>query len=335
MTTMRKISQLVGVSTATVSRALKNPEMVLPETREKVLKAVETLGYRPNILAKNFSSGKTQTVVVIVTDLTNPFFSRIVQGVEEEAQKLGYSVLLGDTNDDINRERVYAEMVLNNRADGLIQLDHLFPFEDKDKEIAKTVPMVSVCDAIDGDYEYPYITIDNFAASRDVAKHLISLGHTKIGAIAGKDDSLVTSDRLGGLQRVLQEHNIPFNDDWFMRGGYTKQCGKESMEALLSMGEYPTAVYCFSDEIAIGAIKAIKDAGLRIPQDISIVGFDNIDICEYIDPPLTTVDQPAVEMGQRAMQILYQLINGDAIQHITEFKPYTLLVRDSTGLAPK
>ncbi|MFC3120604.1 LacI family DNA-binding transcriptional regulator [Agaribacter flavus] len=331
---MRKVSQMVGVSTATVSRALKNPEMVLPETRDKVLKAVEALGYRPNILAKNFSSGKTQTVVVIVTDLTNPFFSRIVQGVEEEAQKLGYSVLLGDTNDDINRERVYAEMVLNNRADGLIQLDHLFPFADKDKEIAKTVPMVSVCDAIDGDYAYPYITIDNFAASRDVAKHLISLGHTKIGAIAGRDDSHVTSDRLGGLMRVMQEHSIPFNQDWFMRGGYTKQCGKESMEKLLALADRPTAVYCFSDEIAIGAIKAIKNHGLRIPEDISIVGFDNVDICEYMDPSLTTVDQPAVDMGRRAMQILFQLINGEPIQSITEYKPYTLLVRDSTGPVP-
>lgn len=331
---MRRVSELAGVSTATVSRALKNPEMVLPETREKILKAVEDLGYRPNMLARSFYSGKTHTIVVIVTDLTNPFFARIVKGVEIVAQQLGYSVLLGDTNDNIERERVYAEMVLNNKADGLIQLDHVFPFDKKDTDIAKNVPMVSVCDAIDGPNDFPYITIDNFAASREVAKHLVSLGHKRIGAISGQEDSQVTIDRLGGLKRVLQEHGINFNEDWFIRGSYNKQSGEACATKLLEQEELPTAIFCFSDEIAIGAIKAIKRKGLRVPEDISVIGFDNIDICEYIDPPLTTVDQPAVEMGKRAMEVLYKLIQGEPIEHFAEYKPFQLLIRESTAKAP-
>lgn len=332
---MRKVSELAGVSTATVSRALKNPEMVFPDTRERILKAVDMLGYRPNMLARNFYSGKTETILVIVTDLTNPFFSGIIKGVEEVAQQLGYSVLLGDTDDDIKRERVYAEMVLSNRADGLIQLDHVFPFAKKDAELASKIPMVSVCDAIDGDHDFPYVTIDNSAASREVASHLVSLGHTKIGAISGQKDSRVTSERLGGLKRVLQENGLKFNDDWYIRGSYSKQSGQASAEELLQQEELPTAIFCFSDEIAIGAIKAIKSKGLRVPEDISVVGFDNIDVCEYIDPPLTTIDQPSVDMGRKAMQVLYQMIENKKIEHLIEYKPFKLIVRGSTGPAKK
>jgi len=328
---MRKVSELACVSTATVSRALKNPEMVSPDTRERILAAVDKLGYRPNMLARNFFTGKTDTILVIVTDLTNPFFSGIIKGVEEVAQQLGYSVLLGDTDDDIKREQVYAEMVLSNRADGLIQLDHIFPFAEKDTELARKIPMVSVCDAIDGEHKFPYITIDNIAASREVATHLVGLGHTKIGAISGQQDSRVTSERLGGLKRVLQENNIKFNEDWFIKGSYSKQSGQASAEKLLQQKELPTAIFCFSDEIAIGAIKAIKNKGLKVPKDISVVGFDNIDVCEYIDPPLTTIDQPSIDMGRKAMHVLYKMITEKEVEQLVEYKPYKLVVRGSTG----
>lgn len=331
MTNMRKVSEMVGVSTATVSRALKNPEMVLPETREKILKAVEALGYRPNVLAQNFNSGKSYTVVVIVTDITNPFYSRIIKGIEKEAQELGYSVLLGDTNDEVKREQAYADMLLSNRADGLIHLHHRFPFEEKNVERAKNIPMVSVCIPPTGPYEFPHIVIDNFAASREVAKHLLSLGHTKIAAISGQDEGNVTKDRFGGLKRVLQENNVPFNPEWYIRGNYSKQAGEQAALKLLEMKDKPTAMFCFNDDIAIGAIKAIKSVGLNVPQDISVVGFDNIDICEYVDPPLTTVDQPAVEMGRRGMQVLYSLMNNESVEEMAEYKPFKLLLRNSTA----
>jgi len=331
---MLRVSELAGVSTATVSRALKKPEMVSLDTRERILIAVNKLGYRPNMLARSFYSGKTETILVIVTGLTNPFFTEIVKGIEEVAQQLGYSVLLGDTEDDLNRELVYAEMVLNNRADGLIQLGHAFPFAEKDAELARKVPIVSVCDAIDGEYKFPYVTIDNIAASRDVASHLLSLGHTKIGAISGQQNSKFTSERLGGLKRVLQENGIEFNDEWYITGSYSKQSGQESAEKLLQLEDLPTAIFCFSDEIAIGAIKAIKNKGLKVPEDISIVGFDNIDICEFIDPPITTIEQPATEMGRKAMHVLYKMMTENKVDHIAEYKPYKLVIRGSTGPAP-
>jgi len=331
MTNMRKISEMVGVSTATVSRALKTPEIVLPETREKILKAVEELGYKPNVLAKNFSSGKSLTIVVIVTDITNPFYSRIIKGIEQEAQRLGYSVLLGDTNDDVKREQAYADMLLTNRADGLIHLHHRFPFSEKDAARAKNMPMVSVCIPPSGPYQFPHIVIDNFAASREVANHLLALGHTKIAAISGQDEGHVTKDRIGGLKRVLQEHNIPFNEQWYIRSHYSKKGGERAVLELLAQEDKPTAIFCFNDDIAIGAIKAIKSQGLKVPEDISIVGFDNIEFCEYVDPPLTTVDQPAVDMGQRGMQVLYKLMNNEAVDELAEFKPFELLVRKSTA----
>ena len=330
---MRTVSEMVGVSKATVSRALNNPEKVLPATRAKILQAIEESGYRPNEMARNFSSGKSFTVVVIVTDITNQFYSRIIKGIEHEAQKLGYSVLLGDTNDEVKREQAYAEMLLTNRADGLIHLHHRFPFSSQSTPKAKRIPMVSICIPPSGPYQFPHVVIDNFAASREVANHLLSLGHTKIAAISGQDEGQLTKDRMGGLKRVLQENGIPFRDDWYIKSLYSKSGGEEAALTLLEMEDRPTAMFCFNDDIAIGAMKAIKSHGLKVPEDISVVGFDNIEICEYLDPPLTTIDQPAVEMGARGMQILYRLMNDKPVDELAEFKPFKLLVRKSTAKA--
>lgn len=333
MTSMRKISEMLGVSLSTVSRALTRPEMVLPETRDKILAAVETLGYRPNAIAQSFHSGKSFTIVVIVTDITNPFYSRIVKGIEIEAQKLGYSVLLGDTNDELKREQAYADMLLTNRADGLILLHHRFPFQERDIEKAKKLPMVSICIRPNGQDDFPHIIIDNYAASQDISRHLVALGHRKIGAISGQDKGHVTKERLGGLQQVLKEHDIDFKSQWFIEASYSKKAGEQAALALMSLDEPPTAIFCFNDDLAIGAIKAVKSLGLKVPEDVSIVGFDNIDICEYVDPPLTTVDQPAVEMGIRGMQMLYQQMQNEPLQNVVEFKPYELMIRNSTAKA--
>lgn len=333
MTSMRSISDLVGVSKSTVSRALKNPDMVSKETRDKIFSAVKSLGYKPNALAQNFSSGKSYTIVVIVTDITNSFYSRIIKGIEQAAQPLGYSVLLGDSNDDVKREQAYANMLLTSRVDGLIHLHHRFPFEEDTIEQAKKLPMVSICIPPSGPFEFPHIVIDNFAASREVANHLISLGHSKIAAISGQDEGHVTKDRIGGLKRVLQENDIPFNEQWYIRSNYDKTAGEAAALKLLALKDRPTAIFCFNDDIAVGAIKAIKSLGLLVPEDISIVGFDNSEFGEYVDPPLTTVDQPAVDMGRRGMGILYNMMNNLPVADMAEYKPFKLLVRGSTAKA--
>ena len=330
MSNIRKVSEVAGVSIATVSRTLKNPDLVTKETREKVLKAIEETGYRPNRMASNFSSGKSFLIVVLVNDLTNPFFSRIIKGVEEVAQENGYSVLLGDTHGIREREHKYAHLLLTHQADGLIQLDHSFPFNEEDARLAGKMPIVSVCDEIDSDFKYPHVTIDNYKAGREVGKHLLELGHKSFATISGPDDSQITTDRLDGLKSILAEHGIRVAAKWQKRGEYTMQSGERCAQELFSGNERPSAVFCFNDEIALGAYKAIKQAGLRIPQDVSVVGFDNIDTCAYMDPPLTTMDQPAQQMGRRAMELLYKLMNNEPLDELVEYNDFNLVVREST-----
>ena len=333
---MRRVSEMAGVSKSTVSRALKNPEMVSKETRDRIYDAVREVGYKPNALAQHFNSGKSNTIVVLVTDITNAFYSRIIKGIELAAQPLGYSVLLGDACDDENRESMYAEMLHTSRADGLILLHHRIPFDVEWLQSDKPRPIVSVCIPPVSPYQYPHIVIDNFAASREVAQHLIKLGHRKIAAIAGQDKGQITSDRLGGLKRVMQEHSITFNENWFIQGDYTKVAGEKAVELLMAdIGERPTALFCFNDDIAIGAMKKLRRMGIRVPEDVSVVGFDNSEFCEYVEPPLTTVNQPALEMGKRGMEVLFGLMNGHAIDECAQYKPYELVLRGSTARAAK
>ncbi|RVU40225.1 LacI family transcriptional regulator [Rheinheimera riviphila] len=331
MTNIKKVSELAGVSTATVSRTLKSPEQVTEATRDKVMQAVKQAGYRPNWLASSVKSGKSNSIVVLVPNLTNPFFLRIIGGIEQAAQEKGYSVLLGDTQGDSKRENEYAGMVLSNRADGLIQLDHSFPFAPQDAELADNVPMVSVCERIEGERKYPVIELDNYAASRALAHHLVGYGHQKFAAIVGQISSQIYRERLAGIRSVLQEENLPLPDEMLVGGSYTIEAGIEGVRQLLKQPVRPTAIFCFNDDIAIGAIHEIKKYGLRVPQDISVVGFDNIKVSAFIDPPLTTVDQPAYDMGRRAFEVLSVLMRGESLTRIREILPFQLVERQSSG----
>lgn len=334
MTNIKKVSELAGVSTATVSRTLKMPDMVTEQTREKVMKAVKAAGYRPNWMATSVKTGKSNSLVVLVPNLVNPFFMRIIEGIEQAAQEHGYSVLLGDTQGVASRENDYAGMVLSNRADGLIQLDHSFPFSEQDAELADNVPMVSVCERIEGDKKYPYVELDNYAAGRALAHHLISYGHTKFGVIAGQRTSQIHIDRLAGIKGVFSEEGITFSEDNVVGQSYSIETGIEGVRALLAQSERPSAIFCLNDDIAIGAIHEIKNQGLRIPEDISVTGFDNVKVSAYLDPPLTTVDQPAYDMGRRAVEVLIKKIRQEPLRRSREIMPFQLLERQSTGPAP-
>ncbi|AFT94254.1 MULTISPECIES: LacI family DNA-binding transcriptional regulator [Alteromonas] len=333
MTNIKKVSELAGVSTATVSRTLKMPDVVTEQTREKVMKAVKAAGYRPNWMATSVKTGKSNSLVVLVPNLVNPFFMRIIEGIEQAAQEYGYSVLLGDTQGKASRENDYAGMVLSNRADGLIQLDHSFPFSEQDAELAENVPMVSVCERIEGDRKFPYVELDNYAAGRALAHHLVSYGHTQFGVIAGQRTSQIHRDRLAGIIGVLSDEGIPLLEQNIVGQSYAIETGIEGVRELLSSETKPTAIFCLNDDIAIGAIHELKRQGLSIPDDISVTGFDNVKVSGYLDPPLTTVDQPAYEMGRRAVEILIKKIRQEPLRRSREIMPFQLLERQSTGPA--
>lgn len=331
MTTVKEVCKLAGVSTATVSRTLKNPELVSAKTRERVFKAMQESGYRPNLMASSVKTGKSNALVVLVPNLTNPFFLRIIQGIEQAAQEKGYSVLLGDTQGDPIREQEIASMVLSNRADGLIHLDHSFPFSPSDAHIAEKVPVVSVCERIQGNKEFPVIELDNYAATRSLAKHLVNYGHRKFGLIAGQKSSRIYHDRLAGIRGVFTDEGIEFDDEMIVGGAYTIETGQEGARELMDKKERPTAIFCFNDDIAIGAIFELKQMGIRVPEDVSVVGFDNIKVTAFMDPPLTTIDQPAHDMGRKAVEVVLQIINGAPLKRNREIFPFNILERESSG----
>lgn len=331
MTNIRKVSALAGVSIATVSRTLKSPEQVTPATRDKVMKAIKEAKYRPNWLATSVKTGKSKSIVVLVPNLQNSFFLRVVIGIENAAQEKGYTVLLADTQGDSMRENDYASMVLTSRADGLIQLDHSFPFSDTDAELAEPIPMVSVGERVDGDLKYPFVQLDNYAAGRALAHHLVNYGHTRIGAIAGQRESQIFVDRLAGFKSVLNEEGIDFPDQFLVGDEYSYNGGINGVKELMGLKKTPTAIFCFNDDIAIGGMHQLFTAGYRVPEDVSVVGFDNVRVSPVVNPSLTTIDQPAYDMGAKAVDMLYSMMQGETMARTREVMPFELKERGSSG----
>lgn len=332
MTTIRIVSKLAGVSTATVSRALQNPELVSPDTRQRVMQAVKSAGYRPNQLARNFSSGKAYAVVVLVPNVANPFFSRVIRGIEQEAQACGYAVLLGDTQGSVSREQEYARMGLTSQADGLIQLDSRYPFSAEDRELAATVPFVNACERIAEPAGYPVVELDNRGAARALTQHLLDLHLKRLAVITGPAHSPIVRDRLAGVQDALLGAGLTLDANAVVEGDFSMPSGHSAAEYLLQQAERPQAIFCMNDEMAIGAMRCLRQHGLRIPQDIAIAGFDNIEFAAYTEPALTTIDQPAEQLGRQAMRALYQLMQGTPLAQQHMMLSYRLVVRDSTAI---
>ncbi|WKD51471.1 LacI family DNA-binding transcriptional regulator [Microbulbifer spongiae] len=331
MSNIREVARRSGVSVATVSRTLKDPQVVSPQTRARVLKAVDEAGYRPNLLARNFSSGKSFAVMVLVPNIANPFFSRVIRGIEKAAQDQGYSVLLGDTKGQSVNEQFYAGMALTNQADGLIQLDSSYPFADKDATLAASVPMVNACERIAEDDRYPVVELDNHGAAQAIAQHLLALGHRRIGVITGPVASPIVRDRLAGFREALEKRGLQLGSERVIEGEFTMPSGQRCAKALLSDTPAPTAIFCMNDEMAIGAIHQVKRMGMTVPGDVSIAGFDNIEFSQFTDPPLTTIDQPAEVLGRYAMETLRLMIDGKPLKSSRTILPFNLVLRESTG----
>lgn len=334
MTNIREVSKLAGVSVASVSRTLGNPEKVSEKTRKKVFDAIAKSGYRPNLLARNFRTRKTYMIVVLVPDIANPFFARVIRGIEQTAQRKGYSVLLGDTQGNIDREFFYANMIMTRQADGLIQLSARMPFNGGYPELTSPLPMVNACECLT-DPDIPRVQLDNVAAAKTMTEHLLSLGHQKIGVILGPESSPLTQERLLGYKSALKEAGISFLDSLIAAGDFTMESGRKAAGTLLSSGQKPSAIFCFNDEMAIGAVQRVKSAGLSTPKDISIAGFDDINFSAFCDPPLTTIAQPTEEFGFTAMTILYEILQGNMPENNQHILPFELIIRKSTGPAPQ
>lgn len=327
MSNIREVARVAGVSVATVSRTLSHPEKVSEASRKRVNDAIEKVNYRPNMLARNFRSARSYSLVVLVPDISNPFFSQVIRSIELQAQKKGYSVLLGDTQDSTAREKEYIRLVETRLADGIIQLR---PKSEEFKTTSEfTFPYLHLCatESTPG----PCIRVDNVAGFQHIVEYLISLGHRRIGLITGLKGNPHTIDRMKGYKRALAEANIEFDASLIAEGEYTIWSGVNAANKICKLKTCPTAIACMNDEMAIGAMQSLKAHGFTVPQEVSVTGFDDISYARYCDPPLTTIAQPANDMGSIAVDLLLRLIEGEKLEEEEHVLPYDFIVRKSTG----
>jgi len=329
-----EVAKRAGVSTATVSRVLSQPSVVAPDTRRKVMAAVERLGYTPNAAATNLRTLRTKKLVVTVPDISNPFFSLILQGIEEAAQREGYSVLLGDTQHDEQREERYALMLRRKEADGLIFLGHRLPKEAAAlvRSMPGRAPIVNGCE-FSPRLGIPSVHIDNATAAADAMDHLYRLGHRRIGIVTGPLVSPLSRERLRGATLRARAEGAE-HEFVVMHGDFSIESGAIAAERLLERAERPTAVFCFNDEMAMGVLQAARRHAVRVPQDLSIVGFDDIRFARHMDPPLTTIAQPMREIGEGTVRLLLDILSGKTATPASVTLPHALVVRGSTGGVP-
>ena len=333
MPTIIDVAAVAGVSTATVSRVLSQPERVAESTRLRVLEVVQSLGYAPNVAARTLRTLRAAKILLTVPDISNPFFASVIRGAEEAARDAGYAVVVGDTRHDPQVEDQYAEMLSRREVDGLIFLGHRLP-DNLSPLLSRpgvAAPVVNGCE-YSPDLGVPSVHIDNAAASDDAVEHLIELGHRDIGIITGPLISPISHDRLAGAMRAAERHGL--KDRLQVRtGDYSAKLAFDHAGDLLNRNV--TAIFCFSDEMAMGAMDAIRRRGLACPQDVSLVGFDDIRFAQYLDPQLTTVSQPMDKIGHEVVRLLLDILSGraSALQQVT--LPHQLVVRASTGRAPQ
>jgi len=328
---IKDIAARAGVSIATVSHAFRNPGRVSDRTRKKVLAVADELGYSPNNLAVSLRTARSGNIVVIIPDVGGSHNSGIIKSIENVAHERGYSVLLGDTQGSEEREREFGAMTLSRQADGIILMSHRLPFNlEVDKlQLSALPPIVNGCEFTGFD-EVPLVTIDDVQAAMDATRHLIDYGHRDIAVITGDMNSPSSQYRLEGFRRMMQESGLGVSERQVIYGEYTLEGGEAAARELLLHKNRPTAIFCFSDEIAMGCMSVLRTSGFQVPDDLSVMGFDNIRFARYFAPPLTTIAQPTDRIGTLCATLLLDLIDGKQPRTVRHILPHQLLVREST-----
>lgn len=325
---MSEVAKIAKVSPATVSRVLRHPEIVNEKTRTHVLRVIKELNYEPHMIASQFRQRSTKTILVIVPDISNLFFSQVLRGIQYVAEEHDYKVILVDSQNDITKERQFLTLLQKKSADGVIMLTARLQQEELE-EISTKYPMVLACEYMDS-LAIPTVSIDNISSARDITEHLISEGHIRIGHITGPFEIVLSRDRLTGFKQAMLSHNIKIPANYIQEGEISTESGYKQMVRLLSLQQPPTAVFVFNDEMAFGAMKAAKDLGKKIPEDVAIVGFDNLELGKYMDPALTSMHQPKHEIGEAAMRLMLKQLKGEQITKRKIVLDNELIIREST-----
>lgn len=328
--TMKDVALQANVSTATVSRALMNPEKVSQATRNRVEQAALEVGYLPQMQGRNMKRNESRTILVIVPDICDPFFSEVIRGIEVTAAAQGYLVLIGDCAHQNQQEKTFIDLIITKQIDGMLLLGSRLPFDASIEEQRNLPPMV-MANEFAPELGLPTVHIDNLTAAFDAVNYLHELGHQRIGCIAGPEEMPLCHYRLQGYVQALRRSGITVDPHYIARGNFTYEAGATALEQLLALPQPPTAVFCHSDIMALGALSYAKRHGLKIPEDLSIIGFDNISLAEFCDPPLTTVSQPRFDIGREAMLLLLNQLSGQFVDSGSRLLDCELILRGSTS----
>jgi LacI family repressor for deo operon, udp, cdd, tsx, nupC, and nupG len=331
--TMKDVAEQAGVSTATVSRALMNPEKVSASTRQKVDQAVMAVGYSPHALSRNLKRNESRTILVIVPDICDPFFADLIKGIERTAAESGYLVLIGDCAQQNQQEKTFINLIITKQIDGMLLLGSDLPF-DASKEEQRNLPPMVMANEFAPELELPTVHIDNLTAAFEAVHYLLNLGHQRIACIEGPKHMPLCQYRSQGYVQALRRNGISVENALTAQGDFTYESGARAVSELMALPSPPTAIFCHNDIMAIGAMFQAKKMGLRIPQDLSVVGFDDIKASQFTDPPLTTVAQPRFQLGRQAMLLLLEQLQGNPVQNGSLLLDSELVVRQSTA-APK
>ncbi len=312
MPTIRDVAAYARVSASTVSHVLNATRFVEPETEERVRAAIEALGYRPNSVARSLRRRKTSTIGLLIPDISNPFFGDIARAIEDAGFSEGYNVILCNSDLSETKEMAYIEVLLSKQVDGLVLISSGNRSDPLRAILDAGVPVV-VADRELGGLPVDQVLVDNEHGGYLAGQYLVHLGHRNIACIAGPEGLTLSTERITGFRRALKEAGIELPDDAVIHGDFRYAGGEAAMHELLRQNDNLTAVFAANDTMAIGAINVLSRAGLRVPDDVSVIGFDNILQSTAIVPSITTIAQPVAELGQSSVSLLLKRIRQPTV----------------------
>ncbi len=329
--TIMDVARVSGVSNATVSRVLSGYEFVKESTRSRVMEAVELLGYVANLPARSLAGGHSQIIGLLVPNLDNGYVGTITQGIDRALARANYDLMLYTTHRHPDRESFYVSAIANGLTEGLLLVVPLVPTAYLDALREQNFPYVLI-DQVDDTQHSSVVEATNWQGAYEATRYLYELGHTQIAFIKGAPAVRSAADRLRGYQAALADCDLPFREEMVVKGDYQQQTGYEATKSLLqSANSPPTAILASNDLSAFGAMDAARECGLRIPDDISIIGFDDIPQASFVYPKLTTVRQPLEQMGQIAVKLLLEQIEDQSRPPQRVALATQLVIRDSCG----
>jgi len=335
MATIKEVAKKSGVSVGTVSAVLRGESWVTEDTRRKVLRVVRELNYRPNPLARSLRTQKTGVIGLVVTDITNPFFSLIVRAVENYLRKYNFNIILCDTNEDYAIGTDVVRVLIDRMVEGIILVGDVLPEEELEEVINTThVPIVAVERDYGNIYELSMVLVDSVKGGYIATRHLLNLGYRDIAIVTGPIESernYSSIGRLEGYKEALREEGIELKPEFIVKSDFTFNGGYTSVKAFLERGYKPRAIFASNDLMAIGAMVAIKEEGFRIPDEIAVVGYDDTPEASFTEPPLTTVHLSMEELGTQAARFVVESIKDRDFVPRKYILPVDIVIRESCG----